>query len=89
MEMTCFASFTAVIYSRHQDLLFSRKYTDTLKVQDSQTQSQEAALRLSSLTPQLTLFWKATWRKHRKCQIRVQIETKAWKKAIFFIFYFF
>lgn len=44
----CFASSTAVIYSRHQDLLFSHKYTDMLK--DSQTQSQEAAL-----TPQLTL----------------------------------
>lgn len=42
MEMICFASFTAVIYSGHQDL-FSHKYTDMLKVQDSQTQSQEAA----------------------------------------------
>lgn len=43
MEMICFASSTAVIYSGHQDLLFSHKYTDMLKVQDSQTQSQEAA----------------------------------------------
>lgn len=50
----CFASSTAVIYSRHRDLLFSHKYTDMLK--DSQTQSQEAAL-TPQLTLQVSLFW--------------------------------
>lgn len=62
----CFASSTAVIYSRHQDRLFSHKYTDMLK--DSQTQSQEAAL-TPQLTLQVTLFWVT-----QKCQIRAQIE---------------